>query len=94
MESPQMNPERINDYLRRSREILGERSAAEIAYDSTVADGLDDGLTIQEAISAANLRHPSEALKPRKSQWADVQARYEYIAEHKRILKKLGMHEK
>jgi hypothetical protein len=50
-------------------------------------------MDIKRAIRAANHEHPEEALKPGPEHWADLSARYEYILEHKAILKTLGMKE-
>ena len=83
----------INAYLERAREIIGERSPAEIDYDDAVVAHLGRGLSIKNAISAANRTYPSEALKPGPAHWDDLAARYHYLAEHKAILTKLGLKE-
>jgi hypothetical protein len=88
-----MNVNEINDYLQRAREIIGDRSPSEIAYDDCVAAHLSRGMDIKRAIRAANQEHPEEALAPGPDHWADLAARYEYILEHKAILKTLGMKE-
>jgi hypothetical protein len=36
---------------------------------------------------------PKEALEPRSEDWEDLASRYEYLAEHQAILKKLGIQE-
>jgi hypothetical protein len=88
-----MNVNEINAYLQRAREIIGDRSPAEVAYDDSVASFLSTGMDIRRAIQAANRKHPQEALAPGSDQWDDVRSRYEYIAEHKAILKRLGVKE-
>jgi hypothetical protein len=50
-------------------------------------------MDIKRAIRAANQAHPEEALKPEPEHWEDLAARYDYIKEHKAILKTLGMKE-
>ena len=75
------------------QEIIGDRSPAEIEYDDSVVGHLSSGMDIQRAIRAANQEHPDEALKPGPDDWADLTGRYEYIGEHKGILKRLGMKE-
>jgi hypothetical protein len=50
-------------------------------------------MDIKRAIRAANQEHPEEALKLGPDYWPDLAARYEYILEHKAILKTLGMRE-
>ena len=88
-----MNVDDINAYLQRAQEIIGDRSPAEIEYDDSVVGHLSRGMDIKRAIRAANQEHPDEALKPGSDDWADLTVRYEYIREHKGILKRLGMKE-
>ncbi|MBN9692976.1 MAG: hypothetical protein J0M24_22260 [Verrucomicrobia bacterium] len=88
-----MNVNEINEYLQRAREIIGERSQAEIAYDDFVVVQLSRGADIKRAIRAANQEFPGEALTPGPDHWTDLASRYEYIREHKGILKKLGVKE-
>jgi hypothetical protein len=88
-----MNVNEINAYLQRAREIIGDRSQAEVDNDNSVVAHLDRGMDIEQAIRAANLEHPEEALKPGADHWPDLAARYQYILEHKTILKTLGMRE-
>ena len=83
----------INAYLQRAREILGERTDTEIEYDNAVVAHLEKGMDIKSAVYAANRKHPEEALKPGPGHWEDLLARYNYILEHKVILKQLGMKE-
>ncbi len=88
-----MNVNEINAYLQRAGEIIGDRSQAEIDYDNAVIAHFSKGKDIKKAIQAANLEHPKEALKPGPDHWSDLAARYDYIMEHKAILKRLGMKE-
>jgi hypothetical protein len=88
-----MNVTEINAYLQRAGEIIGDRSQSEIAYDDSVVAHLSREMDIKRAIRAANQQHPEEALKPRPEHWADLAARYDYLLEHKAILKTLGMKE-
>ena len=46
-----------------------------------------------KAIAAANKEHPKEALQPAVDHWNNLAARYEYLREHKVILRKLGRSE-
>ena len=82
-----------NTYFQRAREIIGDRSQAEIDYDNSVVAHLSTGMDIKRSIAAANERHPKEALGPGPDDWADLAARYQYIAEHKAILTQLGIKE-
>ena len=88
-----MDANQINYYLARAREIIGDRSQAEIEYDNAVIAHLGTGIDIKSAIRAANLEYPEESLKPDTDHWADLAARYDYLKEHKAILKRLGMKE-
>lgn len=88
-----MNVNEINAYLERAREIIEDRSQGEIDYDNAVVSHLSTGKDIKRAIRAANHEHPEEALNPGPDHWPDLAARYEYIMEHKAILKRLGIKE-
>ena len=88
-----MNANEVNAYLERAREIIGDRSQAEIDYDNAVVAHLSNGKDIKRAIGAANREHPDEALEPGADHWSDLAARYDYIMEHNAILKRLGIKE-
>jgi hypothetical protein len=88
-----MNVNDINAYLQRAREIIGDRSPSEIAYDDSIVAHLGRGMDIKRAIRAANREYPEEALQPGPEHWPDLAARYDYILQHKAILKTLGMKE-
>ncbi len=88
-----MDANQINAYLARASEIIGDRSKAEAAYDDAVVDHLGGGMDIKQAIRAANREYPNEALRPGTGDWTDVAARYEYLMQHKAILKRLGIQE-
>jgi hypothetical protein len=76
-----MNVNDINGYLQQAREIIGDRSESEIAYDDSVVAHLGRGMDIKRAIRAANQEHPEEALTPGPEHWADLAARYDYISQ-------------
>jgi hypothetical protein len=88
-----MDINEINAYLQSAREVIGERSPGEIEYDNAVVANLSARKSIKKAIAAANRQYPEEALNPGPEHWNDLAARYEYIREHKIILRKLGMSE-
>ena len=88
-----MTVKEINTYLQRAREIIGERSPSEIAYDDCVLAHLCTGVDIRGAVRAANRQHPDEALTPGQEHWDDLASRYDYLREHKNILKRLGIRE-
>lgn len=74
------------DYLRRAKEIIGDRTPAQEAYDAEVLRGLRAGGDIRLAIASANATYPAEALAVDDTNAGDVAAHYEYLLEHERIL--------
>ena len=88
-----MDAEEINAYFERAREIIGDRTQGEIDYDTTAVENLGRGMDMKKAVRSANQQHPDEALNPAATDWADLEARYTYLAEHKAILKRLGVRE-
>ena len=62
----------IDQYLRRSQEIIGDRTESEEQYDNEVVKWLKEGLTIRKAIDKANERYPGEALQLDETSVADV----------------------
>jgi hypothetical protein len=77
-------------YLRRANEIIGKRTAAEMAYDDEVVSGLEMGLPIEAALDNAAQRHPAEALSWDASNIGDVATHYDYLKEHAHILRLLA----
>jgi hypothetical protein len=49
------------------------------------------GNSISKAIGKANQKYPTEALQVNNDNLADVQAHYEYLAEHEAIMEKLDV---
>jgi hypothetical protein len=88
-----MNTNQVKTYLERAREHIGDRSKAESDYDDAVVAHLSAGKDIKSAIRAANQQYPDEALSPGADHWPHLAARYEYIMEHKAILKRLRIKE-
>lgn len=80
----------IDQYLRRSQEIIGSRTESEERYDNEVIKWLKKGMTIGKAINRANERYPDEALKLDKTNVDDVAAHYEYLMQHIEILQKVS----
>lgn len=71
------------------QEIFGERTPAEERYDKEVVRWLGKGKSIKKAIAKANQKVPSEALSVNDENSADVEAHYEYLAEHESIMRKV-----
>lgn len=81
----------LNHYISRVDEIIGERTAEEQKYDHEVVRWVRKGKSISKAISKANQKYPTEALQVNNDNLADVQAHYEYLAEHEAIMEKLDV---
>lgn len=81
----------LNHYISRVDEIIGERTAEEQKYDDEVVLWVRRGKSISKAISKANQKYPTEALQVNNDNLADVQAHYEYLAEHEAIMEKLDV---
>ena len=79
----------IEQYLSRSKEIIGDRNQTEIRYDNEVLRWLRKGKKIENAIIKANKRYPDEALQLDKSNINDVSNHYDYLLEHEKIMRKL-----
>ena len=79
----------IKAYLDRASEIIGERTKSEIFHDDAVVEALNQGRTIEEALSIAGKKHPSEAIKWDDGNIGDIAAHYDYLREHSNILKSL-----
>lgn len=77
----------LDGYMRRAKDIIGERSPAEVKYDNEVLRWLKKGKSIKKAIERANQKVPSTALEVTDDQLPDVQSHYEYLAKHERLLR-------
>jgi hypothetical protein len=72
--------------MRRAKEIIGDRTPAEEAYDAEVLRGLRAGADIRLASASANATYPAEALTVDDTNAGDVAAHYEYLLEHEKIV--------
>jgi len=79
----------LNQYLQRSREVIGDRTQEEVRYDKEILRWLRKGKKIQKAIERANNKYPKEALDVNDRTINDVAAHYEYLLEHEDIIKKM-----
>ena len=79
----------LKQYVDRAKEIVGERTPDEEKYDREVIRWLRRGKSINKAIAKANQKYPNEALQVNNDNLADVEAHYEYLAEHEAIMEKL-----
>jgi hypothetical protein len=79
----------LKPYIDRTEEIVGERTPDEEKYDREVIRWLRRGKNINKAIAKANQKYPKEALQVNDDNLADVEAHYEYLAEHEAIMEKL-----
>ena len=79
----------LKQYIARADEIIGDRTPDEQKYDREVIRWMRRGKSISKAIAKANEKYPAEALQVNNDNLADVQAHYEYLAEHEAIMEKL-----
>ncbi len=79
----------LKQFTERANEIIGERTPDEQEYDHEVIRWLRRGKNINKAVAKANEKYPTEALQVNNDNLAEVQAHYEYLAEHDTIMEKL-----
>jgi hypothetical protein len=79
----------LQQYLDRAKETIGDRTPEQVQYDNEVIRWIVRKKNIRKAIAKANEKYPSEALIPTEDTLADIQAHYEYLAEHEKIMQKL-----
>lgn len=79
----------LKQYTERADEIIGERTPDEQKYDREVIRWIRRGKSISKAIAKASEKYPTEALQLDNDNLADVQAHYEYLADHEAINEKL-----
>jgi len=79
----------LKQYTDRANEIIGERTPEEEKYDREVIRWMRRGKSITKAIAKANEKYPTEALQVDNDNLPDVQAHYEYLADHEAINEKL-----
>lgn len=79
----------LKQYLTRANEIIGERTPDDQKYDHEVIRWVRRGKSISKAIAKANEKYPTEALRVNNDNLADLQAHYEYLADHEAINEKL-----
>ena len=75
----------LKHHISRADEIIGERTHDEEKYDREVIRWMRKGKTVAKAIAKANEKYPSEALQVSRDNFADVEAHYEYLADHEAL---------
>ena len=78
----------LKQYIQRANEVIGERTPDEEKYDREVIRWIRRE-SIRKAIAKAHEKYPTEALQIDNGNLVEVQAHYEYLAEHEAILEKL-----
>ena len=78
----------FNDYLKRSKEIIGDRTPGEITFDKAVIKELKKGRTIIKALKMANKKYPKEALLWDNETINDIASHYDYLLKHEDIMNK------
>ena len=84
----------LKAYLDRAAEIIGERTAGEVAHDNAVIDALDQGRPIEEALAIAGAEHPSEAILWDEGNVGDIASHYDYLREHRKFVQMMGRSKK
>jgi len=79
----------LKQYVDRAEEIIDERTPDEEKYEREVIRWLRRGKNINKAIAKANQKYPKEALQVNDDNLAEVEAHFEYLAEHEAIMEKL-----
>lgn len=79
----------LKQHLELAAEVIGERTPDEEKYDREVIRWMRRGKTISKAIAKANDKYPAKGLQVDNDNLADVQAHYEYLADHEAITEKL-----
>jgi len=80
----------LRQYLERAADIIGERTADEEKYDREVLRWLEKGKPIKKALAKANEKYPTEALRVEETELGEVQAHYEYLLNHERMMRKVN----
>lgn len=80
----------LEQYLQRSRELIGNRTKDEERYDKEVLRWLRKGKSIRKAINKANKKYPKEALSVDESNLNDVASHYDYLLEHENIIREIS----
>ena len=80
----------IDQYLRRSQDLIGERAPDQERYDNEVIKWLMKYGKIRKAINKANKKYPNEALKYDDSNINELASHYEYLAQHMEIVERIG----
>jgi retron-type reverse transcriptase len=75
----------LNAYHQRARELIGDRTPAEIKCDDAVIAGLASGMNLPQAIATANREYPDAARQSKSDQWGDWAARYDFIRQHRKF---------
>jgi hypothetical protein len=78
----------VKQYLERATAIIGDRTPDEERYDREVMRWVEKGKPVKKAIAKANEKFPAEALAVDDVLLPDLQARYEYLLEHERIMRR------
>lgn len=66
--------------------MLDNRTSGEIAYDSEVLAGLENGLSMEQALKAAGEKNPEEALKRNKGTIESIGHHYKFLKGHEEIV--------
>ena len=79
----------LQAYLSSNAEFIGmldKRTSGEIAYDSEVLAGLENGLSMEQALKSAGEKNPEEALKWDKGTIESIRHHYKFLRGHEEIV--------
>jgi len=81
----------FDQYMRRSQEIIGDRTPEEEMYDNEVVICLKKYGNIRKAINRANKKYPEEALQYNDENIGDIELHYKYLMDHIEIVLKISL---
>jgi len=79
----------LEQYLERSKDIIGERTNNEEQYDNEIVKWLRKTGDIKKSLKKANKKYPSEAMQYDESNIDNIHSHYHYLMEHAEIVRKL-----
>ena len=79
----------LDQYLARSKEIIGERTKEEEKYDNEVIKWLRKTGDIKKSLKKAKKKYPHESLGYDETNIEDIHSHYHYLMEHAEIIRKM-----
>lgn len=79
----------LKKYIETAAQVIGQRSAAQEAYDQEVLRWRHITHDLRAAIGKANEKYPALARTVSDDELPELDARYEYLRGHEQILRRL-----